>query len=395
MFDSSIAENISIITAFVEGLISFFSPCVIPLLPIYLGYLSGELEDQKPSARKTIAFTLTFIAGIFIALLLLNLSLVSVSAFFKGAGVWFMRLGGLFIVILGIVQLGVLKIPLLERTFHIHYDFAGKHMSMPIAFIMGFTFAFSWTPCISPTLASILIMASAFDSLWMSMLLMIAYAIGFSLPFLLLSGFAKPAVNFFRTHDTLMQVVVKVGAVILIIMGVVMGLGGFSALGSESSTAYESETDENGTLAAIPFTLKDQNHQEVSLSDHAGKIVYINFWGTWCPACRQEISDMQKLYDTYADSDEVQVLTLVYPNSGREGSVEEIQAFLQENDITFPVLFDETGSVFAQYGINAFPTVFVIDKNQNVYGYLSGGITYETMENILEQVRNDHEERNR
>ena len=67
MFDSSIAENISMITAFIEGLISFFSPCVLPLLPIYLGYLSGELEDQKPSARKTIGFTLIFITGIFTA----------------------------------------------------------------------------------------------------------------------------------------------------------------------------------------------------------------------------------------------------------------------------------------------------------------------------------------
>ncbi len=389
MFDGSIAENISVITAFVEGLISFFSPCVLPLLPIYLGYLSGGLEDHKPSTRKTIGFTLTFIAGIFTALLLLNLSMTGISAFFKEAGVWFMRLGGILIVILGVVQLGILKIPLLERTFHIQYDFADKHMSMPIAFMMGFTFAFSWTPCISPTLASILIMASAFDSLWMSLLLIIVYAIGFSLPFLVLSCFAKPAVNFFRTHDTLMQVIVKVGAVILIIMGVVMGMGGLSAMGGTGGSAYESEPSNDDNTAAIPFTLKDQNGQEVSLSDYAGKIVYINFWGTWCPVCKQEIGDMQKLYDTYAQSDEVQVLTLVYPNNNREGSVDEIKAFIQENNITFPVLFDEEGSLFAQYGISAYPTVFVIDKNQNIYGYLSGGISYETMENILEQVRND------
>ncbi len=389
MFDGSIAENISVITAFVEGLISFFSPCVLPLLPIYLGYLSGGLEDHKPSTRKTIGFTLTFIAGIFTSLLLLNLSMTGISAFFKEAGVWFMRLGGILIVILGVVQLGILKIPLLERTFHIQYDFADKHMSMPIAFMMGFTFAFSWTPCISPTLASILIMASAFDSLWMSLLLIIVYAIGFSLPFLVLSCFAKPAVNFFRTHDTLMQVIVKVGAVILIIMGVVMGMGGLSAMGGTGGSAYESEPSNDDNTAAIPFALKDQNGQEVSLSDYAGKIVYINFWGTWCPVCKQEIGDMQKLYDTYAQSDEVQVLTLVYPNNNREGSVDEIKAFIQENNITFPVLFDEEGSLFAQYGISAYPTVFVIDKNQNIYGYLSGGISYETMENILEQVRND------
>lgn len=389
MFDSSIAENISMVTAFIEGLISFFSPCVLPLLPIYLGYLSGELEDQKPSLRKTVGFTLIFIIGIFSALLLLNLSVTGISTFFKGAGIWFMRLGGLFIVVLGIVQLGVLKIPLLERTFHIQYDFAGRHMSMPIAFFMGFTFAFSWTPCISPALASILIMASALDSLGSSLALICAYAIGFALPFLGLSCFARPTVMFFRSHDTLMQVIVKVGAVILIIMGVVMGMGGLSVMGSGNTAAGKNDPEAGATMAAAPFTLRDQNDQEVSLTDYAGKIVYLNFWGTWCAVCQQELNDLQKLYDTYADSDEVQVLTLVYPNGGQEGSAEDIKAFIQENHITFPVLFDEEGTQFAQYNITAFPTVIVIDKNQNVYGYLSGGISYETMEKILEQVRSE------
>lgn len=386
MFDGSLAENISIITALIEGLVSFFSPCVLPLLPIYLGYLSGELEDRKPTVRKTVGFTLIFILGIFTALFLLNLSITSISAFFKGAGVWFMRIGGLLIVLLGIVQLGVLKIPFLERNLHLHVDFVGKHMSMPLAFLMGFTFAFSWTPCISPTLASILIMASAFDSLWQSVFLIIAYALGFSLPFLVLSFFSRSVVNFFRAHDTLMQVIVKVGAVILIIMGVVMGMGGLSVLGGGGGSR---ETDTGDSAAAIPFSLYDQNGQEVSLSDYAGKIVYLNFWGTWCPVCQQELTDLQKLHDAYVDSDEVQVLTVVYPNGGQEGSTDEIIAFLDENNITFPVLFDEEGYLFMQYNITAFPTLIVIDKNQNVYGYLSGGISYDSMEKILEQVRND------
>ena len=188
-----------------------------------------------------------------------------------------------------------------------------------------------------------------------------------------------------------MQVIVKVGAVILIIMGIVMGMGGLSVLGGGGRAVSDNDAGGSDTMDTGSLTLRDQNDNEVSLSDFAGKIVYINFWGTWCPVCCQELNDIQRLYDAYADSDEVQVLTLVYPNSGQEGSVDDIKAFIQENNITFPVLFDEEGLLFAEYGITAFPTVVVIDQNQNVYGYLSGGISYETMENILEQVRNDHQ----
>jgi len=384
MFDSSVVENISALTALVEGFISFFSPCVIPLLPIYLGYLSGSLEDEKPSRKKTLLFTITFIIGIFVALLLLNISITSISHFFQSTNVWFMRIGGILIVILGLIQLGVFKIPLLERTFHIHYDFSDKHMSLFIAFIMGFTFSFSWTPCIGPALASILIMASGSADFLMSTFLVSCYAIGFSLPFLVISFFAKGVTLFFKKHEVWLQVIVKVGAVILIVMGIIMACGGFKVIGNSSPSNDDQEEAAN---QAVDFTLTDQNNQTVSLDDFEGKIVYMNFWGTWCGVCRNEIGDIQTLYDRYKDSDEVAVITVVYPNGGDETDIDGIKQFINEHNITFPVLFDEKGTLFERYGIYSFPTVFVIDKDQSVYGYLSGGIDINVMENILQQVR--------
>ena len=193
MFDGNM-EHIGIWMAFVEGLISFFSPCVLPLLPIYLGYFSGNLEDEKPSRKKTFFFTLSFILGIFVALILLNISITWISSFFHSASVWMMRIGGLLIVFLGLVQLGVFRISFLQKTFHISVNFAGKRMNPVLAFVMGFTFSFSWTPCIGPALASILILASNTGSFFSSLLLIICYAIGFALPFLILGFFAKEAV---------------------------------------------------------------------------------------------------------------------------------------------------------------------------------------------------------
>lgn len=388
MFDSSVVGNISAIMAFLEGVVSFFSPCVLPLLPIYLGYLSGSLEDKAPSRKKTLIFTMTFIVGIFVALLLLNVSVTWISVFFKEASIWFMRIGGILIILLGIIQLGLFRLPLLERTFHIKYDFAGKRMNLALAFLMGFTFSFSWTPCIGPALASILILASSSGSFFMSTGLVICYAIGFALPFLIISFFSKEAVKFFRNHDTLMQVIMKVGAIILILMGCLMFSGHLSILGGNNGESVAPTEDTSNDVTAAPqFSLKDQNDQLISLSDYKGKIIYINFWGTWCGVCESELPAMKQLYEAYKDSDEVAVITVVYPSADREKDVEGIKAYLKEHEIDFPVLFDEDGSVFSQYGIRSFPTLFMIDKDQSVYGYLSGGIDYDTMENIIQQVR--------
>lgn len=393
MFDSSIVGNISVLAAFIEGLISFFSPCVIPLLPIYLGYLSGGLEEKKPSRKKTIFFTLAFIAGIFTALLLLNVSITWISSFFTSASVWFMRIGGILIIFLGLVQLGLLKIPFFERTFHINVNFAGKRMNVLLAFVMGFTFSFSWTPCIGPALASILILASSSGSFLTSTLLVIAYAIGFALPFLVISFFSTQVMRFFHTHTSIMNYVVKVGAVILILMGSLMFFGKLGYLGGadipsaeQKPDSEQKQEDENGKLAAPEVSLQDQYGNTINLADYKEKVIYLNFWGTWCGVCENELPEVQRLYDTYKDSDTVAVVTIVLPNSGKEMDVAGIQNYLKEKEITFPVLFDNTGEVFATFGIRAFPTVFMIDKEYNVFGYLNGGIDYDTMEKIIAQT---------
>lgn len=392
MFDGSVAGNITAVVAFVEGLVSFFSPCVIPLLPIYLGYLSGNLEEEKPSRKRTLLFTITFILGIFTALLLLNASISWISVFFKDASVWFMRIGGIGIIVLGLIQLGVFKIPFLQRSFHINFGFAGKRMNLVLAFLMGFTFSFSWTPCIGPALASILIMASSSGSFLTSTFYVAVYAIGFSLPFLIISFFSKEVIQFIRKQETVMQVIVKLGAVILIVMGCMMSFGQLSVLGGgansdTSNTSDTSNKDEDQVSAAPQFTLKDQNGESVSLSNYEGKVVYLNFWGTWCGVCRNELTDMKALYETYKDSDEVAVVTIVNPG-GQEQDEAGIKAFLEENEIPFPVLFDTDSTVFAQYGIRSFPTLFMINKDQTIFGYLSGGIDLDTMESIIQQTLN-------
>ena len=114
----------------------------------------------------------------------------------------------------------------------------------------------------------------------------------------------------------------------------------------------------------------------------------MNFWATWCPPCRAEMPDIQKLYENYSrEGDEALiVLGVAAPEMGQEKSEEEIKAFLDENGYTYPVLMDLSGELFYQYGIQAFPTTFMIDRDGNIFGYISGQLTMEMMESIISQT---------
>ena len=117
------------------------------------------------------------------------------------------------------------------------------------------------------------------------------------------------------------------------------------------------------------------------------KTIFLNFWGTWCPPCRAEMPDIQKLYETYdtEGDDALIVLGVAAPLMGQETSEEGIAEFLEENGYTYPVLMDTEWELFEGYGIYSFPTTFMIDRDGNVFGYVSGMLTYEFMEDIISQ----------
>ena len=140
-------------------------------------------------------------------------------------------------------------------------------------------------------------------------------------------------------------------------------------------------------MMAPELTLYDQYGQFHRLSDYRGKVVFLNFWATWCPPCRAEMPDIQSLYETYgADDEQVAILAVATPGYNGEGSESEVTAFLEENGYTYPVLMDGTGELMRGYGISAIPTTFMIDANGGVYGYVTGAMSAETMQSIIDQT---------
>ena len=148
------------------------------------------------------------------------------------------------------------------------------------------------------------------------------------------------------------------------------------------------EETETALMPALDFELKDQYGTVHRLEDYAGKTIFLNFWGTWCPPCRAEMPDIQKLYETYdtEGDDALIVLGVAAPLMGQETSEEGIAEFLEENGYTYPVLMDTEWELFEGYGIYSFPTTFMIDRDGNVFGYVSGMLTYEFMEDIISQT---------
>ena len=121
-------------------------------------------------------------------------------------------------------------------------------------------------------------------------------------------------------------------------------------------------------------------------------MVFLNFWATWCPPCQQEMPYIEELYREYGENTgEVVFLGVANPKSeayprSQDVTAPEIEAFLQQKGYTFPTVFDESGQVFADYQISAFPTTFMIDKNGDIYGYVASALTISYMQDIINQT---------
>lgn len=421
-FDLSV--SVSLVTVFVQGILSFFSPCVLPLLPLYLGYLSGSMGDAQgaqTSRVKTLVNTLFFVIGISAAFFLLAMGFTALGQALHQYQKIIIQVGGILIIAFGLFQLGVFRPMALEQDRRIRFPLQKLAMSPLVALVFGFTFSFAWTPCVGPALASVLLMAGSADTALQGFALIGLYTLGFVLPFLAVSLFAGVLLQVFQKHRNVVRYTVKVGGALLVVIGLLMVTGWMDTLSGslagsdpqatptvqvseapketaqpESSaqpeeTAQPEATDQpqegRAPIPALDFTLTDQYGNTHTLDQYKGKTILLNFWATWCGPCRSEMPDLQEIYQDYGrNQKDLVVLGVAAPNLGREGSVEDITAFLEENGYTYPTLMNTDASLFYSYGISSFPTTFMIDKNGNVYGYVSGALSRENFENIIQQT---------
>lgn len=381
------ATHISLALVFVEGVVSFLSPCVLPIIPIYMGYLAGNSNEKRNSNKKVLLFTISFIFGILLAIFLMNASINLLQSFLKEHMTLFVRIGGILIVLLGIYQLGFIKINFLQRTFRFSLKTDNK-MNVMVAFIMGFTFSFAWTPCIGPALSSILLLAASSGDFWYSNFLMIIYAFGFTLPFLVLGLFTNKALNWLNSHRDIVKYTTKIGAVILIIFGLMMFSGKLNTISNYMSPSQgqvsTNQAENSDDSVNYGNALLNQDDKPISLADYHGKVVFLNFWATWCPPCQREMPEIQKLSEKYQNSEDIAILTVVMPG-GQEMDAAGIKKFLKEKGFTMPVIFDD-GRLSSSFQITSLPTTYMFDRDGNVYGSVVGQLSSDMMENIIDRT---------
>lgn len=397
-------ENLSYFGVFLEGLLSFLSPCVLPLIPLYVGYLSKD-ADENPGRKTMLVHTFFFVLGIGTVFAIAAIGISFLQTFISKYQLPMEILGGVLLIAAGLISLGVIRIPALERTYRHSSLKSGGNLG---AYLLGFFFSFAWTPCVGPLLASALVLAANADSHLQGLLYIVCYAAGFLLLFILLGLFTDEMLRLLKKYRNVTLAVGKIGGAIVLAMGVYMLVDANRGIAQKTQAPVQetapaaaeekAEEENNGALAAAAtadtrsdiekydFSLSDGAGNEVQLSSLKGKTVILNFFATWCYYCNQELPDFQKIYENDPD---VAVLLVDMPGVSGEGDQEYVKKYMADAGYTMPVLFDVTGKVHSLYGVSGFPTTYIIQPDGNFLGYMPGYMEPSVLEKALSDARNN------
>jgi len=228
IFDASLMP--AVLVSLLAGLISFLSPCVLPIVPPYLAYMSGISLDSSAvkSNLKVVIVAAFFVMGLSTVFLILGVAASSFGILLLGYKDLLTTIAGLLIMCFGLHFLGIVRIPLLNRE--VRFDVGDKGGSFFGAYLLGLAFAFGWTPCIGPQLGAILSLAASEASLYKGMILLSFYALGLGIPFLVAAAFLSKMGNtllFFKRNFELIE---RVMGLLLWTVGLLMLSGGFTDL---------------------------------------------------------------------------------------------------------------------------------------------------------------------
>ncbi|MGB8212651.1 MAG: cytochrome c biogenesis protein CcdA [Anaerolineales bacterium] len=226
--------NITIGLAFVAGLASFFLPCVLSLVPIYVCYLAGCAAGEKSNSHnRWVTFThgLAFVLGFSLIFILFNILAAAFGGALFGVRTWLAKIGGVIVIIFGLHMIGVFRIPFLEYDVRIHSQ-VDPRWGYLSSLLMGVFFSAGWAPCVGPVLGSIMTFAANGGSILKGVLLGSAYSAGMAIPFLLAAlGIGWVAVVL-RRYSKVMRIAEVVMGIILVIAGILLIMGSINILAS-------------------------------------------------------------------------------------------------------------------------------------------------------------------
>ncbi len=205
-------EKLFVSGVYLAGILSFFSPCIFPLLPVYIGILSNN-------GKRSILKTFIFVLGLSISFILLGFGAGSIGTFLMSKT--FRVFSGIIVILFGIIQIEIIKIPFLEKTKLI--EIKGKEENSIIGvFLLGFSFSLGWTPCIGPVLSSILIISGDSGNSFYGAFMMFVYVMGMATPFVIFSFFSKELLKRTKGVKKYLGLFKKIGGLLIILMGILL-----------------------------------------------------------------------------------------------------------------------------------------------------------------------------
>lgn len=372
--------DITLLGIFIEGMLSFLSPCVLPLLPLYMSYLAGanktvdENGNVKFKTLKVFISTVFFVLGICVTLALLAISVNLIKEFLDNYSDIISIICGTVLIIFGLHEIGVIHINILDSDARFKVNLHLDQMNIVKSFLLGFIFSLGWSPCIGPMLANALMLAATSN---LGYLYIVAYGLGLVIPFLLTGLLTSKILNFINSKKSIMKYVLKIAGVIMICFGVYM-------IYNSSKNIVDTKNINNNASPTyiIDKQYYDQNGNPIKLTDFKGKYVMLNFTTTWCGYCKQEIPD----YLEFAKNND-DVVCLYVMSTGSSGvDKEELVKFINEN-YELQVIIDENDELSRYCGISGYPTKFILSKDSEMICYTSGALNLESLYKFIDYAK--------
>lgn len=396
-------SNITIWVAFVAGVLSFLSPCVLPLVPGYVSLISGvsidHLKDgneSRSNARHAVILnSIAFNIGLSMIFLSLGV-LAGLLGKTVTANPWFRIIGGVVIIGFGFQLMGFLKIGALYKDTRFFSQ--QKPRGMLGSMTLGMAFAAGWTPCIGPILGGIIGLAATSGNWKTGLYLSCFYAAGLSLPFLLTGLGINKFLGFYSKFRKHLHKVEVVSGVMLISIGLLIATNKIAVINAWLASWLPNAESvagnlENSGVEILPpvekvepapdIELKNVAGEPFRLSDLRGRIVLLNFWATWCIPCITEIPELNDMHR------ELEAGGFTVVGASWDDSVLDIQQFQQDIKVDYPILLNGE-SVGAKFGgIQGFPTTFIIDREGRIRYKIFGQRKRATFEAAVKLLLNE------
>ncbi len=384
------------------GLLSFFSPCILPLLPVYVGVLTTDASSDTLGLGRRCANTIAFVLGICCVFVTLGAGAGALGATFEGS---YLAIAlGVLVFVFGLHLAGVIKIPFLNREKRANLSKIQVRGILG-AFVLGLAFSFGWTPCVGPILGTILALAAEQGSAAVGAGLLLVYALGLCVPFVAITLAANVALAKLRALHKYLPILQRIGGALIAIMGLWLVFSQVNALDvqqrANEASLQDNQTasvnDARGTSAGDASTqglsgawknvvLTDLDGTKHRLSDLKGKPVYFEFWGSWCDSCVADLGQLHEVYAAHEAAGDVAVVSVVTPGFYGEREQDSFVAWARENNVEVPVWMDVNCSLATHLNVSAFPTSVFVNSEGDIVKIRLGAMSRDELEGLLSEL---------